>query len=76
MARKQDQKMQLTIFQFRNLLRSIVIVYSSHPSIYVFLEVILDQQATTYIKMRNMTEQAPQPRIEREKTDFAGYSSF
>jgi hypothetical protein len=44
--------------------------YSSHPSIHVFLEVILDQQATTCIKMRNMTEQAPQPRIEREKTDF------
>jgi hypothetical protein len=44
--------------------------YSNHPSIHVFLEVILDQQATTCIKMRNMTEQAPQPRIEREKTDF------
>jgi hypothetical protein len=42
--------------------------YSSHPFIHVFLEVILDQQATTYIKMRNMAEQAPQPRIEREKT--------
>jgi hypothetical protein len=46
----------------------------------IFLEVIIDQQATTYIKMRNMTKQAPQPRIEREKTDcvvdaFQKYSS-
>lgn len=53
--------------------RFIVIITTSSTQVthlYVFLEVILDQQATTYIKNRNMIEHALQPRIEREKTDF------
>lgn len=53
--------------------RFIVIITTSSTQtthLYVFLEVIFDQQATTYIKNRNMIEHALQPRIKREKTDF------
>ena len=45
----------------------------SHPSIYQFLEVLIGQQTFTYIKMRNMSEPAPIPKSEKEKTVLTEY---
>jgi hypothetical protein len=45
-------------------------LYVSHPSIYQFLEVLIDQQTFTYIKMRNMSEPVPIPKSEKEKTEY------
>lgn len=44
--------------------------YCSHPSVFQFLEVVLGQQATTYIKMRNMREPAPLSKQEKDKLDM------
>ena len=41
--------------------------YSKQPSIYLFLDVILKLQTVTYIRMRNMNENAPRSRKDREK---------
>jgi hypothetical protein len=44
--------------------------YSSHWSIFVFLDAILQIQTVDYIKIRHISEVAPQSRTEKEKLDF------
>ena len=44
--------------------------YSSHPSIFVFLNTILQIQTVNYIKIRHISEVARQSRTEKEKLDF------
>lgn len=44
--------------------------YSSHPSIYVFIDVLIGIQATTYIKMRTLNSAAPVQKNDREKIQF------
>ena len=41
--------------------------YSAHPSIFIFLDVLLKIQITTYIKCRGLGTQATQRRSEKEK---------
>jgi hypothetical protein len=45
-------------------------IYSSHPSIFVFLDAILQIQTVNYIKIRHISDVAPQSRTEKEKLDF------
>ena len=44
--------------------------YSSHPSIFVFLDAIWQIQTVNYIKIRNISDVAPQSRTDKEKLDF------
>jgi hypothetical protein len=44
--------------------------YSSHPFIFVFLDAILQIQTVNYIKIRHISDVAPQSRTEKEKLDF------
>ena len=44
--------------------------YSSHPSIFVFLDTILQIQTVNYIKIRHISDVAPQSRTKKEKLDF------
>ena len=41
--------------------------YTSHPSIFVLLDVLLKLQTVTYIKIRNIHTAAPERREDREK---------
>lgn len=45
--------------------------YSSHPSIYTFIDVLKQIQTTTYIKIRGIETPAIQRRNEKEKLEFA-----
>ena len=44
--------------------------YSAHPTIFIFTDVLWKVQATTYIKMRRMDNQATMRRIEPDKIRF------
>ena len=44
--------------------------YTAHPTIFVFLEVLLKLQATTYVKMRGTNVVAPYKKTERERNEF------
>ncbi|CAG2218274.1 unnamed protein product [Mytilus edulis] len=44
--------------------------YSTHPTIYTFVEIILQVQATTYIKIRGSNNQALVKRTDKEKIQF------
>jgi hypothetical protein len=44
--------------------------YTCHPSIFVFVDVLLQLQTTSYIKMRTLSIKATVRKNEREKMDF------
>lgn len=44
--------------------------YTSHPSIFVFLDVILQIQTLTYIKIRNISSIMPLSRCEQQKLNY------
>ncbi|CAC5397336.1 unnamed protein product [Mytilus coruscus] len=44
--------------------------YASHPNIFVFVDVLLKLQTTSYIKMRTLTVKAPVRKYEKEKMNF------
>jgi hypothetical protein len=57
----------------RNLSMHILMVnfngqfYCSHPSIYLFLDVVLKLQTISYIKIRSINEKVPLSRADKEK---------
>ena len=52
--------------------------YTSHPTIFIFIDILKKVQATTYGKLRSLNYQTPRKRVEKEKLHFLmnQYSKF